>query len=150
MRAGEVLSLPIWLNSGTPQGTKLTPLLFCSLVNRMTSNCVNRVKYVDDATVVEFVPRLPPSYFNFAVSDIYSFSSFRGMVLNGKKCKEMCISFLQYYPFLPVPLMVGSSLIKKVSCYKLLGVHLSDNLTWNVWCLGSNDFNRFNLRTTTF
>ena len=27
--------------------------------------------------------------------------------------------------------MVGSSLIEKVSCYKLLGVHLSDNLTWN-------------------
>ena len=28
-------------------------------------------------------------------------------------------------------LLVGSSLIEKVSCYKLLGVHLSDNLTWN-------------------
>ena len=53
------------------------------------------------------------------------------MVLNGKKCKEMCISFLQYCPFPPAPLLVGSSLIEKVSCYKLLGVHLSDNLTWN-------------------
>ena len=53
------------------------------------------------------------------------------MVLSGKKCKEMCISFLQYCPFPPAPLMVGSSLIEKVSCYKLLGVHLSDNLTWN-------------------
>ena len=48
-----------------------------------------------------------------------------------KKCKEMCISFLQYCPFAPAPLPVGSCLIKKVSCYKLLGVHLSDNLTWN-------------------
>ena len=27
--------------------------------------------------------------------------------------------------------MIGSSLIEKVSCYNLLGVHLSDNLTWN-------------------
>ena len=97
VRAGEVLSLPTWLNGRTPQGTKLTPLLFCSLANRMTSNCINRVKYVDDATVVEFVPRLPPSYFNFAVLDIYSFASFRGMVLNGKKCKEMCISPLRNY-----------------------------------------------------
>ena len=43
----------------------------------------------------------------------------------------MCISFLQYRPFPSAPLLVGSSLIEKVSCYKLLGVHLSDNLTWN-------------------
>ena len=128
---GKALSPPIWLNGGTPQGTKLAPLLFCILVNRMASNCTNRVKYVDDATVMEFVPRLSPSYLNFTVSDIYSFASSRGMVLNGKKCKEMCISFMQYCPFPPASLLVGRSLIEKVSCYKLLGVHLSDNLTWN-------------------
>ena len=131
VRVRVALSPPIWLNGGTPQGTKLAPLLFCILVNRMASNCINRVKYVDDATVVEFVPRLSPSYLNFTVSDIYSFASSRGMVLNSKKCKEMCISFLKYRPFPPVPLLVGSSLIEKVPCYKLLGVHVSDNLTWN-------------------
>ena len=43
----------------------------------------------------------------------------------------MCISLLQYCLFPLAPLLVGSSLIEKVSCYKLLGVHLSDNLTWN-------------------
>ena len=119
VRVGEALSPPIWLNGGTPQGTKLAPLLFCILVNRMASNCTNRVKYVGDATVMEFVPRLSPSYLNFTVSDIYSFASSRGMVLNGQKCTEVCISFLQYCPFPPAPLMVGSSLIEKVSCYKL-------------------------------
>ena len=31
----------------------------------------------------------------------------------------------------PAPLLVGSSLIEKFSCYKLLRVHLSDNLTRN-------------------
>ena len=103
VRVGEVLSPPIWLNGRTPQGTKMAPLLFCILVKRMASNCTNRVKYVDDATVVEFVARLFPSYFTF--SDVYLFASSRGMV--------------------------GSSLIEKVSCYKLLGVHLSNNLTWN-------------------
>ena len=53
------------------------------------------------------------------------------MVLNGKKCKEICISFLQYCPFLPATVLVGISLIEKASCYKLLGVHSSDNSTWN-------------------
>ena len=83
------------------------------LVNSMASNCTNRVKYVDDTTVMEFVPRLSPSYLNFTVLDIYSFASSRGMVLNGKKSKEMCISFLQYCPFPPAPLLVGSSLIDR-------------------------------------
>ena len=100
---GEALSPPIWLNGGFPQGTKLAPLLFCILVNRKASNCTNRVKYVDDATVMEFVPRLSPSYLNFTVSDIYSFASSRGMVLNGKKCKEMCISFFAVLPVSPSP-----------------------------------------------
>ena len=39
------------------------------------------------------------------------------------QCKEMCISFLQYCPFPPAPILVGSSL--------MLAVYLSDNLTWN-------------------
>ena len=72
----------------------------------MASNCTNRVKYVDDATVMEFIPRLSPSYLNFTVSDIYSFAASRGMVLDGKKCKEMYISFLQYFPFPPASLLV--------------------------------------------
>ena len=93
VKVREALSPPIWLNGGTPQGNKLAPFLFCILVNRMVSNCTNRVKYVDDATVMEFVPRLSPSYLNFTVSDIYSFAYSRGMVLNDKKCKVMCISF---------------------------------------------------------
>ena len=95
----------------------------------MASNC--KVKYVDNATVTEFVPRLSPSYLNFTVLEIYPFASSRGIVLNSKKCKEMRISFLQYCPFPPAPLLVGSSLIEKVFCYKLLEVHLLDNLTWN-------------------
>ena len=45
VRVGEALSPPIWLNGRTPQGTQLAPLLFCILVNRMASNCTNRVKY---------------------------------------------------------------------------------------------------------
>ena len=50
--------------------------------NRLASNSMNRVKYVDDTTVIEFVPRLLPQTWillfqistlvNFAVSDIYS------------------------------------------------------------------------------
>ena len=43
VRVGEALSPPKWLYGRTPQGTKLAPLLFRILVNRMASNCTNRV-----------------------------------------------------------------------------------------------------------
>ena len=99
VRLGVAHSPPIWLNGGTPQETKLAPLLFCIFFNRMASNCTSRVKYVDDVTVMEFVPRLSPSYLNCTVSEIYLFASSRGMVHNCKKSKEVCISFLQYCLF---------------------------------------------------
>ena len=51
--------------------------------------------------------------------------------LTVKSAKKCALVFLQYCPFPPAPLLVGSSLIEKVSYYKLLVVHLSDNLTWN-------------------
>ena len=114
---GAALSPLVWLNSGTPQGTKLTPIMFCILVNGMVPDRTNRVKYVDNATVMEFILRLAPSQLNLTVLEIYSFASSRGIVLNSKKCKEMCIILLQYYPFSLAPLLIGSSFIEKVSCY---------------------------------
>ena len=53
------LSPPIWLNGQTLKA-KLAPILFCISVNKMASNCINRGKYVDDPTVMEFVPGLLP------------------------------------------------------------------------------------------
>ena len=56
VRIGNSLSPPVELNGGTPQGTKLAPLLFCILVNGMAAKCKSRVKYVDDATAMEIIP----------------------------------------------------------------------------------------------
>ena len=94
-----------------PQGTKLAPLLFCILVNGMAAKCRSRVKYVDDATAIEIIPRCSPSYLPFTLSDIYTYASLRRMKLNSKKCKEMIINFMQYSPFPPAPLTVGGSVI---------------------------------------
>ena len=44
----------------------------------------------------------------------------------------MIINFVQYSPFPPVPHTVGGSVIERVVTYKLLGVYISDDLSWNV------------------
>ena len=44
----------------------------------------------------------------------------------------MIINFMQYGPFPLVPLTLGGSVIERVVTYKLLGVYISDDLSWNV------------------
>ena len=88
VRVCNSLSLPIQLNGGAPQRTKLASLLFCILVNGMADTCKGRVKYVGDATVMEIIPRCSLSYLPFTVSGIYSDASIRGMKLNSRKVKK--------------------------------------------------------------
>ena len=68
----------------------------------------------------------------FTVSDIYTHASLRDMKLNSKKCKEMIINLMQYSQSPLPPLTVGGSFIERVLTYKLLGVYISEDLSWNV------------------
>ena len=54
--------------------------------------------------------------------------------LNAKKCKEMVIDFLQYKSTSLSPLMIGRTAIVRVQSYKLLGLHISNDLTWKLHC----------------
>ena len=56
------VSTTVFPHGGIPQGTRLVPLLFALLVNRLVSDWPYRVKYVDDTTVYEVIPRCSPSY----------------------------------------------------------------------------------------
>ena len=63
---------------------------------------------------------------------VRSFASGKGMRLNPKKCRELVINFLQYLPASPGMLHIDGSPVRRVETYKILGVHLSSDLTWNV------------------
>ena len=96
----------------------------------MAAKCKSRVKYEDDATAMEIIPRCPPSYLPFTVSDIYTYASLRRMKRTSKKCKEMIINLMQY-SLSSSHLTVGGSVIERVLTYKLLGVYISEDLSWN-------------------
>ena len=57
-----------------------------------------------------------------------------GMRLNAKKCKEIIFTFLQYQPFPATPLCLSGRVIERVGHYKLLGVFISSDLSWNKHC----------------
>ena len=125
------LSPPVFPNGGIPQGTRLAPLLFAILVNGLASFWPCRVKYVDDTTVFEIIPRCSPSYLPCMADHICQFATERGMRLNPKKCREMVIKFLQFQPTQLGPLQLMGSVVKRVNSYKVLGIHVTNDLSWN-------------------
>ena len=86
---GASVSAPLYLNGGLPRGTKLSPVLFAVMVNDLVQSWGARIKFVDDLTVLEVVPRNSPSLLNVVVDDIHAFAVNNNMRLNPRKCKSM-------------------------------------------------------------
>ena len=133
-RVGASVSAPLNLNGGIPQGTILGPVLFAVMVNDLVQSWGARIKFVDDLTVLEVVTRNSPSLLNVVVDDIHAFDVNYNMRLNPRKCKSMTVDFLYYNSCVPRPIAAGGSDIEQVSTLKLLGVHVSEDLTWAVHC----------------
>ena len=133
-RVGVLVSAPLYLNGGIPQGTNLGLVSFAFMVNDLVQSWGARIKFVDDLTVLEVVPRNSPSLLNVVVDDIHAFAVNNNMRLNPRKCKSMTVDFLHYNCCLPRPIAVGGSNMEQVSTFKLLGIHLSEDLTWAVHC----------------
>ena len=119
------------INGGLPQGTRLGPLLFAVLVNSLLKDWPGRVKFVDDTTAIEVIPRCSPSFLPIVVNQISDFANERGMVLNPKKCKEMITTFLKYRHS-ENDIFIGDDLAETVNSFKLLGVWLTNNLSWEL------------------
>ena len=58
------------IKRGIPQGTKLGPILFAILVSSPANNWHLRIKFVDDLSVFDVIPRCSPSLMAFIVSNI--------------------------------------------------------------------------------
>ena len=119
---------------GIPQGTKLQGvgvILFTIMTNNLLGSWNLRIKFVDDTTALEIIPRNSVSLLNFATNDIYAFSEDHRMKLNPTKCKEMLINFMKNRNFILNPIVIGGNSIERVLTYKLLGVHISNDLKWN-------------------
>ena len=114
-----------------PRGTKLGVILFTIMTNNLLRSWNLRIKFVDDTTALEIIPRNSASLLNFVTNDIYAFSEDHRMKLNPTKCKEMLINFMSNHNFIVNPIVIGSNTIERVMTYKLLGVYVSNDLKWN-------------------
>ena len=103
-RVGALVSAPLYLNGGIPQGTKLGPVLFAVMVNDLVQSWGARIKFVDDLTVLEVVPRNSPSLLNDVVDYIHAFAVNSNMRFNPRKCKTVTVDFLHYNSCVPRPI----------------------------------------------
>ena len=102
--AGASVSAPLYRDGGIPQGTKLGLVLFAVMVNDLVQSWGARIKFVDDLTVLEVVPRKSPSLLNEVVDYIHAFAVNNNMRLNPRKCKTVTVDFLHYNSCVPRPI----------------------------------------------
>ena len=118
------------IKAGVPQGTKLGPLFFLTMVNDLSSE-LPLYKYVDDCAISEVVrvcePDLPK--LQQELDNVTQWSSANNMKLNVKKTKDFTVSFLINQP-LAQPLIVNNQPLEAVKTIKLLGVNLTSDLKW--------------------
>ena len=92
----DTLSQFLGVPAGIPQGTKVGPWLFLTMINDLhiiTSPNHLMWKFADDTTISEFVPKWGVSTIQDSISQVADWSEVNKFQLNASKCKELQINF---------------------------------------------------------
>lgn len=110
-----------------PQGTWLGVYVFISLINSLQSN-LQLHKFVDDCTLSEVVSS-STSIMQQEIDALNQWSVDNKMNINTKKTKEMLLG--SFHSCQLPSLHLNGRDIERVTCYKLLGLYVTNKLKWN-------------------
>ncbi len=132
---GSSVSNSFPVSAGVPQGGLLSPLLFVICINSLDSYLppsVIPVKYADDLTITEFLMGSLPGLTQKALDSVVEWGQEFTLAMNEGKTVDMVIIARREnnIPSPPSSVISGHA-INRVSTFKLLGVQISSDLSWD-------------------
>lgn len=131
VRIGNRTSARIITNIGTPQGCVLSPILY----TLFTYDCVAShkdniiLKFADDTAVIGRIAGGDEAAYRREVASLVSWCGDNNLILNMEKTKEMIVD-MRKERSMHQPLFIQELEVERVSNFKYLGVHISEDLTW--------------------
>ncbi|KAK0146371.1 hypothetical protein N1851_014319 [Merluccius polli] len=134
VRINKSTSSTIILNTGSPQGCVLSPLLFTLMTSDCRAHYKNNlvVKFADDTAVVGLITQGDELEYMWEVEDLTQWCGDNNLTLNIQKTKEMVVDHLteMVCHHSPHPLHKWSSCGDSPLC-QVPQVHLTNSLTWH-------------------
>lgn len=135
-KSDDRLSSVITTNTGTPQGTVLSPLLFALYTDMIRSEhrSVAVMKYADDTVIVGLIScQEDQDAYDSEISRLCNLCGDLDLILNSDKTKEMLFSTKRTPPAVS-PTVIGGSQIELSPEIKYLGVTIDSKLKFSSQC----------------
>ncbi len=119
-------------NGGVPKGTVSGNRHVIMFINDLTTR-TPIYKYVDDSTIFEMGQEGVNTQIQESVDLVGIWTNQNDVRLNSEKCKEMIINFSRNYSLTSgiQSVTIGEQVLERVEHAKMLGVTISNNLTWS-------------------
>ena len=141
VKIGNTFSLWLDFKGSIVQGSWLGPKLFITILINLVVELPTH-KFMDDTTITESISCVEDSKIQSVANQVLSISDENRMKLNAKKTNTMTIDFHRTKKIQIPPVSIDGTELEQVSCFKLLGLNIFDDLKWkehiDIMCRNAN------------